>query len=159
ENHHIHGEVIRTQVCVEEVNRENEPDRKQSFLAVDQESNVEPRTGNDLRKEGCEPHRVTRESDDSHAPKDRPVIDFVPVGISFELGLWSEEHEPLDVRDEVLDVLQIRNHRCVAPKEVVLFPGDDAINQIRNVNPERDREHNRAEKMKEQNRSEPADYV
>src|SRR5205814_8251545 len=97
ENHHVHWEASRPQVGVDEMNGEDEEDGEQSFFAVDDEHRVERPPREEMRKERRKPHGITGETDDDHAPEDRPVVELLPIGIAFEGGLGAETKEPAEV--------------------------------------------------------------
>ena len=48
EDHRVHRELLRAEVRVEEVDREDEADREQRLVAVDDRRHVEERAGQDL---------------------------------------------------------------------------------------------------------------
>ena len=51
EDHHVHRELLRPEVAVEEVDREDEADREQRLFAVDEQRDVEDPAGHEVREE------------------------------------------------------------------------------------------------------------
>src|SRR5579864_727498 len=136
---------------IEEVDRKNEPDGQNGFFSVDEQRNVQPGTGDETREEGRKPHGIPGETDNRHAPEDGPVVDFIPISITVELGLGASPEEPLDLRNKVGDVLQVRNHGTGTPQKAVFLLCNDAVDQIRYMDQERNSQHYSAEQVEEEN--------
>src|ERR1041385_1464758 len=101
ENDRIHRKFLDTKMSVEEVNGKDEACGEQRFIGVDNVSNVDQPSWEQPREEFREPHHQPRSSDDSHAPKHREVIEFLPVRPTVELRLLAFAKEPFVMSNEI----------------------------------------------------------
>ena len=142
---------------VDEVDGEDEEDGEQAFFAVDDEDGIERPAGQEVRKEGREPHGVSGEADDHHAPENGPVVEFLPVGVALELRLGTEAEEPAEVAEEVLHVFPVGDHGGGSPEDS-LFAFEKAARQdLTQVDEEGQSEDQGAEFVKEEDGAESAD--
>src|SRR5947209_20477162 len=95
---------------IEEVNGKDEPYSQQGLFAVDQQGNVEPRSGQEPGKKSGEPHDVAGKADNAHAPEYGPVIEFFPVGKVFKFGLRPPPEKPAEMAIKIFQVLEVWNH-------------------------------------------------
>ena len=133
EDHRVHRELLGPEVAVEEVNREDEADRQQPFLAVDQQRDVEPRPGQEPGEELREPQDQPGAADDAHAPEHRPVVELLPVGEVIETGPRPDPQEPAEVRNHLLHVARLRRHRRGPPEDVELLLHEQPVHQPHHV--------------------------
>src|ERR1700683_2009998 len=157
ENHHVHGKTIGAQVRVDEVNGEDEENRQQTFFAVNDEHGVQRPSRQEVREEWGKPHGVTGKADDDHAPKHRPAIELLPIGVALKLRLGTEAEEPAHVSEEILDIFPVGHHGGRTPEDSLFATQEAALEYFFDMDKKSDGENQGTEFMKEKNCTEAAD--
>src|SRR5690242_4616343 len=124
---------------------------------MEQEGNVEPGARQKLGEERRKPHRVSRETNDRHAPEDCPVVYFFPVGKTIKPGLRTEPEKPSQMRPKVLKILEAWHQRIWTPKNSFLAPDESAVQHVANVIEKRRGKDDSEKLVKEQYGPKPAD--
>ncbi len=141
---------------VEEVEQEDEARCEQRFVTVDDVGGIQCPARQDLREEAREPQDQARDADHADAPEDREVVELLPVRPAVECGARAEIQEVLQVRPQVLDVLEVRRHRAPAPEVAFLALEHDVTEQHRQVHGEVAERDDRREAMQEARDLRPA---
>lgn len=108
EDDRIEWELLRPVMAIEEVEGEDESGGEQCLVAVDDMRHVDDPTRNDAADADWEPHYQARQANHRDAPKDRHVIELLPVRETIEGGARTFTNEPLGMGDKVAQILQVR---------------------------------------------------
>ena len=111
EDHRVHGELVRAEVRIEEVHREDEAHRQQRLVTVDHGGHVDEPARDDVREQLREPEDQAGAADDEDAPEDREVVELLPVGVATVARPLTHTEEPADRPDELLQVAQVEHDR------------------------------------------------
>src|SRR5271157_1472744 len=128
--------MSRTKVRVEEVDHEDEPDGQQRFVAMGDQDDIQQVARQKPGEQWREPHHVTGNADDHHAPEDGPIVELFPVSESVKLRLRSEPEEPAKVLQQIEEVLGPRNHRVGPPEDAAFSLNEPAVQKVRNMDKE-----------------------
>ena len=137
EHHDLERELVGPEVVVEEVHREQEHDRQERLLAVEDGGDVEHPARQELARQGRQPHHQAADADDRDAPERRPVVELLPVGPAVEHRPRALADEPLEHGDDVFHVLPVRDQRVRAEPAEGLAVAPDAQRDVAQV-PEED---------------------
>ena len=127
ENHEIHGELVRPQVAVEEVHREDEDHGHECFFAVDHESDVEDPARQEAGEEGRKPQHESRGSDDRHAPENRPIVELFPVRVAVEVRPGPQANKPAEMLDELHKIEGLWHERPRPPQHAVVLAYEQSV--------------------------------
>ena len=134
EHDDVEREFVRSEVIVEEVDREQESGGEHRFLAVRDHGDVEHPAGQERRGDVGEPEHESAQADDGDAPERRPVVELLPVGPAVEPRPRAEAEEPLEHGEGIPQILEPRDHRIRA-EEVegppLLADAHDHVDQVR----------------------------
>ena len=103
----IQRELVRTEMVVEEMHREQEHHGQDRFFAMYDSGYIEYPArqvrGGHIR----EPHHHAADADDCHTPERGPVIEFFPVAEVLKNRAWPEAEEPAEHVDRITEVTPV----------------------------------------------------
>ena len=121
QHNEVHGELLGAEVSVEKVNREDESRCQQRFVAVNDGRHVKDPSRQNPGSQFWKPQHQARRTNDSYAPKDREVVELLPVGPTPVLGPRPSAQKPLERCNELLDVCQGRHNGVGTQQKIYWF--------------------------------------
>ena len=132
EDDEVHGELLRTAVGVEEMDREDESGGKQGLIGMEDGRNIEHPAGEENAEKLREPEHQAGAADNEHTPEDPEEVEFFPIGPALEGRFRSLEEEPADHSRYVFQIAQIRTERVrteepLQPVAGYIFPDKEKM--------------------------------
>lgn len=130
ENQAIHGELVRNEVGIEEVNGKDEEGCQEGLLGMNDRRHIQNPPGYDPGRPLRLPEQKAGAADGKHPPEDRPEVELFPVGPAVEAGLRPSIEEPQEHPFHVFPVLLprkqgIRAEKTFFPSPLALSPGEE----------------------------------